>query len=134
MKFSLHLPAIFLILCVGPVWAYEEVAVTNCGIITGRVTNDGDQPRPMAFNLVTIPDAVYCGRISTGTRWRFVEDFIIGPGQALKDVVVMLKGVTKGKPFQMKKVRIDALDCDFFCECYSRLRQDYGGQYGSCRT
>ena len=67
----------------------------------------------MAFNLVTIPDAVYCGRISTGTGWRIVEDFIIGQKGELKDAVVMLNGIEKGKPFQMEKVRIDAIDCDF---------------------
>ena len=52
----------------------------------------GESPRPMAFNLVTIPDAVYCGRISTGTGWRIVEDFIIGQKGELKDAVVMLTG------------------------------------------
>lgn len=67
----------------------------------------------MAFNLVTIPDAVYCGRISTGTGWRIVEDFIIGPNGSLKDAVVTLKNVQKGKPFELPKVRIDAIDCDF---------------------
>ena len=67
----------------------------------------------MAFNLVTIPDARYCGRISTGTGWRIVEDFLVGHGGGLKDAVVMLKGIEKGKPFVLPKVRIEALDCDF---------------------
>ena len=67
----------------------------------------------MAFNLVTIPDPVFCGTISTGTGWRIVEDFIIGPDKSLKDVVVMLKRVKKGKAFTMPKVRIESIDCDF---------------------
>ena len=67
----------------------------------------------MAFNLVTIPDAVYCGRISTGTGWRIVEDFIIGADGSLKDAVVMLNGIEKGKPFDVPKVLIEAMDCDF---------------------
>jgi hypothetical protein len=67
----------------------------------------------MAFNLVTIPDAVYCGRISTGTGWRIVEDFIIGPQGSLKDAVVMLKGIEKGKSFSLPKVKVEAIDCDF---------------------
>ncbi len=113
MKIFSPLFSLFFLLSVGHVWAYKEVPVTHGGTISGQVTIEGGKPRPMAFNLVTIPDAVYCGRISTGTGWRFVEDFIIGPDKALKDVVVMLKGVTKGKPFQMKKVRIEAIDCDF---------------------
>ena len=66
-------------------WAYQEISVTNGGTIQGKVTLNGGKPRPMAFNLVTIPDAVYCGRISTGTGWRIVEDFIIGQSGELKD-------------------------------------------------
>lgn len=102
---------VFLFL--GTAWAYDEINVVNGGTISGIVTIDGEKPRPMAFNLVTIPDPVYCGRISTGTGWRLVEDFIIGPEKSLKDVVVMLRDIPKGKPFHMKKVRIEAIDCDF---------------------
>ena len=96
-----------------PVWSYEEIKVTNGGSIHGKVTITGEKPRPMAFNLVTIPDAVYCGRISTGTGWRIVEDFIIGPQGELKDAVVMIKGIEKGKPFSLPKVEVEAIDCDF---------------------
>ena len=94
-------------------WAYSEVKVTNGGTIRGKVTLTGEKPRPMAFNLVTIPDPVYCGRISTGTGWRIVEDFIIAPDGSLKDVVVMLKHVKRGKAFTMPEVRVEAVDCDF---------------------
>lgn len=93
--------------------AYTEISVTDGGRIQGKVTITGGKPRPMAFNLVTIPDPVFCGKISTGTGWRLVEDFIIGPDQGLKDVVVFLHEVDKGKPFDMPKVRIEAKDCDF---------------------
>lgn len=94
-------------------WAYTEISVTDGGRIQGKVTITGDKPRPMAFNLITIPDPVFCGKISTGTGWRLVEDFIIGPDQSLKDVVVFLQDVEKGKPFDIPKVHIEAKDCDF---------------------
>ena len=96
-----------------PAWSYDEIKVTNGGSIQGTVLIEGGKPRPMAFNLVTIPDPVFCGTISTGTGWRIVEDFIIGPNNTLKDVVVMLKGVTKGKSFALPKVKIESIDCDF---------------------
>jgi len=99
MNFLSPLFTLFLLLSVGHAWAYEEVPVTHGGTISGQVTIEGGQPRPMAFNLVTIPDAVYCGRISNGTGWRFVEDFIIGSDKALKDVVVMLKTSQRGNRF-----------------------------------
>lgn len=95
------------------VWSYEEIAVNQGGKIQGTVRLVGENPTPMAFNLVTIPDPIFCGRISTGRGWRIVEDFIIGPQGALKDAVVMLKGVEKGKAFELSKVRIEAKDCDF---------------------
>lgn len=94
-------------------WSYSEIQVTNGGTIQGKVTIEGGKPRPMAFNLVTIPDPVFCGTISTGTGWRLLEDFIIGPDKGLKDVVVMLKDVKKGKAFTIPKVRIESIDCDF---------------------
>lgn len=100
-------------ICVPLAWSYEEIPVENGGTIRGKVSLAGEKPRPMAFNLVTIPDAVYCGRISTGTGWRIVEDFLIAPDGALKDAVVMLKGIKKGKPFVTEKVRVEAIDCDF---------------------
>ena len=96
-----------------PAWSYEEITVTDGGTIRGKVTITGEKPRPMAFNLVTIPDPVFCGTISTGTGWRIVEDFIIGPDKSLKDVVVFLKDVNTGKAFNMPKVRIESKDCDF---------------------
>jgi hypothetical protein len=95
------------------VWAYEEITVKQGGTIHGTVKLVGKSPTPMAFNLVTIPDPVFCGRISTGTGWRIVEDFIIGPHGGLKDAVVMLKGIEKGKAFELPKVKIEARDCDF---------------------
>ncbi len=105
---------LFVLVVLSPqVWSYEEIVVQNGGTIRGKVTLNGEKPRPMAFNLVTIPDPVYCGRISTGTGWRIVEDFIIAQDGALKDAVVMLKGIKKGKAFETEKVRIEAIDCDF---------------------
>ncbi len=94
-------------------WSYQEVAVENGGSMSGTVTLLGGKPRPMAMNLVTIPDAVYCGRISTGTGWRIVEDFLVGSGGTLKDAVVMLKNAEKGKKFDLPKVEVEAIDCDF---------------------
>ncbi len=106
--------SVFLFITGGSLgWSYQEMSVSNGGAIQGHVSIVGEQPRPMAFNLVTIPDAVYCGRISTGTGWRLVEDFIIGPQGSLKDAVVMVKGIEKGKPFSLPKVEVEAIDCDF---------------------
>ncbi|MEW6247646.1 MAG: carboxypeptidase regulatory-like domain-containing protein [Nitrospirota bacterium] len=98
---------------VSPSWGYEEIAVTDGGTITGKVTMTGGKPTPKGFNLITFPDPVYCGRISTGTGWRILDEFTIAPDGGLKDVVVMLTDATKGKPFKFEPPTIEARDCRF---------------------
>ena len=93
--------------------AYQEVPITDGGVLKGRVTLKGGKPVPRGFNLVTFPDPVYCGRISNGQGFRLLKEFEIGEDRGLKDVVVMITGVEKGKPFQFKGPRIEAIDCRF---------------------
>jgi hypothetical protein len=94
-------------------WAYEEVQVTDGGTISGKVTITAGKPIPKGFNLITFPDPVYCGRISTGTGWRILKEFEVAPNGGLKDVVVWLSDVTKGKPFKFEPQTIEARDCRF---------------------
>src|SRR6185436_12063578 len=96
-----------------PAWAYEETTVSDGGTITGKATMLGGKPAPKGFNLITFPDPVYCGRISTGTGWRLLEEFTIAPDGGLKDVVVALVDVPKGKPFAFTAPVIEARDCRF---------------------
>ena len=56
-----------VILCLGleePARAYEETTVTDGGTLVGKITLDGETPKPKGYNLTTLPDPVYCGRIS----------------------------------------------------------------------
>ncbi|HEV8540562.1 MAG TPA: carboxypeptidase regulatory-like domain-containing protein [Nitrospiraceae bacterium] len=108
MTFSLAM-AVFA----SPAWAYEEITVTDGGTITGKVSMLGGKPTLKGFNLVTFPDPVYCGRISTGTGWRLLDEFAIAPDGGLKDVVVMLAEVPRGKPFTFTPPTIEARDCRF---------------------
>ena len=96
-----------------PVWAYEETTVVDGGTITGKVTMTGGKPTPKGFNLVIFPDPVYCGRISTGTGWRLLEEFSIAQDGGLKDVVVQLTTIEKGKAFTFRLPTIEAKDCRF---------------------
>ncbi len=99
--------------CWSPSWAYEEITVTDGGTINGTVAMTGGKPTPKGYNLITFPDPVYCGRISTGTGWRILDEFSMAPSQGLKDVVVVLTDVTKGKPFKFEPLTIEARDCRF---------------------
>jgi hypothetical protein len=102
-----------VLLQLSPARGYDEITVSDGGTITGKVIMTGGKPTPKAFTLVTFPDPVYCGRISTGTGWRLLEEFKFGPDRGLKDVVVMLTDVSKGKPFKFAPPTIEARDCRF---------------------
>jgi len=93
--------------------AYEEIQVTDGGTITGTVTMSEGKPIPKGFNLITFPDPVYCGRISTGTGWRILKEFEVADNGGLKDAVVFLTDVSKGKPFNFEPQTIEARDCRF---------------------
>ncbi len=94
--------------------AYEEVAVVDGGVLTGTVVLDGRVPGPKGYNLTTLPDAVYCGRISDGKGWRLLQPFNVGPKGEFRRVVVFLEGIGQGKPFaEYTPPRIEAVDCLF---------------------
>ena len=103
----------WLMLGLSAAWAYEEIQVTDGGTITGKVTITEGKPIPKGFNLITFPDPVYCGRISTGTGWRILKEFSVAPDGGLKDAIVLLMDATKGKPFKFEPPTIEARDCRF---------------------
>lgn len=63
------------------------------------MTLNGAVPKPKGYNLTTLPDPFYCGRISDGQGWRILQPFQVGPIGEFREVVVYLEGVDKGKPF-----------------------------------
>ncbi|WP_447972038.1 carboxypeptidase regulatory-like domain-containing protein [Nitrospira sp. Kam-Ns4a] len=97
----------------GTALAYEEVTVSDGGTLTGTVTLVGQVPKPKGYNLTTLPDPVYCGRISDGRGWRLLQPFNVGDGGAFRDVVVFIEGIDRGKPFAFQTPRIEAIDCTF---------------------
>jgi len=97
-----------------PAWSYEETAVTDGGRVVGTITLDGQVPKPKGYNLTTLPDPFYCGRISDGQGWRILQPFQVGPAGEFREVVVYLDGIDKGKPFAEGGVpQIEAKDCLF---------------------
>jgi hypothetical protein len=98
----------------GQAAAYEEVTVTDGGTLTGTVTLVGQVPKPKGYNLTTLPDQVYCGRISDGRGWRLLQPFNVGANAEFRQVVVLLQDIKRGKPFgENKPPRIEAIDCRF---------------------
>lgn len=103
----------WLLMAGGTAWAYDEIQVTDGGTVTGKVTMTAGKPIPKGFNLITFPDPVYCGRISTGTGWRILKEFQVAEDGGLKDTVVWLAEVRQGKPFKFEVPTIEARDCRF---------------------
>lgn len=105
--------AVSLVLVQG-VSAYEEISVAEGGTLAGTVLLEGKVPGPKGYNLTTLPDAIYCGRISDGRGWRLLQPFNVGAEGEFRQVVVLLEDIEKGKPFgEYIPPRIEAVDCRF---------------------
>ena len=95
------------------VWGYAVKEVARGGTVQGTVTLSGSVPDPKAYNLVIFPDPEYCGRISNGNGWRLLRDFLVNEQGQVMNVVVLLEGITEGKPFSLSVPRVEARDCRF---------------------
>ena len=113
-RYWLGLALAGLLSVAGPSFAYEEVQVVDGGTLTGTVVLEGKVPRPKGYNLTTLPDPVYCGRISDGRGWRLLQPFNVGANGEFRQVVVYLESIDRGKPFgTFTPPRIEAIDCRF---------------------
>lgn len=92
--------------------AYESVPVTDGGALQGKVIFKGTPPPPQVFELRRFPDKIFCGGISEKGR-RLLREVIAGPDGGLKDVVVVIEGIQKGKPFTFESAKMEANVCQF---------------------
>jgi len=100
-----------------PAFGYDEIAVTNGGVLTGKVILDGPVPEPRIFPLALYPFGPFCGKnasISDGHGNVRISEFVVSPDHGMKDVVVAVQGVGKGKPFPPIIADIVTRDCEFF--------------------
>lgn len=112
-SFVLGIGILALLLAAIPGYSYDVVEVEHGGTIEGTVLLDGAIPEPKAFNLITFPDPIYCGRISNGHGWRLLHDFTVNRQGGLKNAIVLLEGVEAGKAFEVSVPLIEARDCMF---------------------
>ena len=115
------------LLAAGADWAeaYETVPVTNGGTLQGKVLFKGTPPPPKVFELWRFPDKTFCGGISDEKGLRLLREVIAGQDGGLKDVVVVIEGVKKGKPFTFDSAKMEANVCQFlpFVSVVSDKRQ-----------
>src|SRR3989442_13017912 len=73
----------------------------------------GTPPPPKVFELWRFPDKDFCGAISAQKGKRLFHEGIAGQAGGLKDVVVIIEGVQKGKPFKFTSAHMEANVCQF---------------------
>ena len=113
-------------------WAYEEIQVTDGGTIIGKVTITQGTPIPKGFNLITFPDPVYCGRISTGTGWRILQEFSVAADGGLKDAVVVWWMRRRGSPSRSSRRRLKRGTAGFsLLSAWSRIDRSECRKHGS---
>src|SRR5215813_6646861 len=94
-------------------WAYEAAPVSNGGTVTGTVQFVGDPPPPTGFELRRYPDREYCGALSDGSGYLYLREVAVDPEQGLKDVIVTIQGIEKGKPFEFEETKLETNICQF---------------------
>ncbi len=81
---------------------YKVVSVDDGGTLKGRVTLSGRVPKARSFHLIHSPNIEFCARISDGKGHRLLFDFTVSHNRGLKDTIIYLANVEKGKPFSPK--------------------------------
>jgi hypothetical protein len=94
-------------------WAYESETVTNGATVQGTITFTGIVPAPKTFEMRRYYDREYCAALSDGKGYRLLKEVNVGSDGGLKDVVVVVEGIEKGKPFTFTDAEVEASLCQF---------------------
>ena len=97
---------------ISPSYKYQKVL--DGGSVVGTASFVGPAPNPRVFHLVHSPNIEFCARISDGKGHRIVYDFQVGKNGGLKDTIISIQGIQKGKPFRenMQTFNIDRCHSD----------------------
>ena len=89
--------------------AYEAIAVTDGGTLSGTVTYDGTPPAPAKIEVTKDPEV--CGKES---KEKVNPVLLVGPGGGIANVVVTVKA-TKGKKLEVPTTNpvFDQKTCEF---------------------
>lgn len=93
--------------------AYEEMVVNDGAVVKGTVRFLGTVPDPKEFELRRYPDRVFCGALSNGEGYRYVREVNVDADGGLRDVVVLVENIEKGKPFMFDEAAVEANVCQF---------------------
>jgi len=86
--------------------AYEAASVGDGGAITGKVTFKGTPPPPTKILMAKDPEVC-------GTGERIIDPVAVGGKGELKDAVIYIVGIEKGKAWKGEKFHLDQKGCRF---------------------
>ena len=96
--------------------AYEEAPVSDGATLSGKVTFKGTPPPPKTFELAKFPQPQFCGKVDNdGQGHRILREVSVKDGN-LKDVVVFIEGIEKGKPMKFNGTDVHADNCRFLVQ------------------
>ena len=105
-------------------WAYQEIEVSDGGTIEGKAILTGRMPDPRVYHLVLFPNIDMCSEIDTDENMNWVlDDFKVDKNAGLKDVVVTIKHIDAGKPYNKEPIMIRSEQCKFFPDVHA-VRQN----------
>lgn len=102
-----------VLLGVRPSFGYDVIQVENGGTVSGRVMTPDPQPKSKKFPFIRSPNIEYCEQISDGHGNRELREFFVGKGGELKNVVIAIDGIKRGKPFPAEPPRATIHLCQF---------------------
>jgi hypothetical protein len=89
----------------GQAWAYEVVTVTGGGTVKGKISYKG--PAPKDETLKIDEDQKVCGTEQKA------EKYLLSPRGEVRNALVVVEGVTKGKAVPKQETTIDNKKCRF---------------------
>lgn len=91
---------------VAPSLAYESATFQDGGAIRGAVRYLGEAPQPATIAITKDPDV--CG------HEKVAADLLVSPNKGIRNVVVRLRDITRGKPLaKPKTVRLRQQGCEY---------------------
>lgn len=87
-------------------FGYEEIPVTNGGVIEGQVQLSGVAPTPEKVQITKDEDT--CGKTD-----KIHETLLVGAEQGVQNVVVSLENIERGKRHRREGTLLDQKDCRY---------------------
>ncbi|MBH0190028.1 MAG: carboxypeptidase regulatory-like domain-containing protein [Nitrospira sp.] len=113
LRVTIYISAMLSLVLCENAGAYESATVPNGAAVQGKVMFSGTVPDPKVFEMRRYYDRAYCAALSDGKGHRLLKEVNVGPEGGLKDVVVVIEGIEKGKPFTFTDAEVEASLCQF---------------------